>query len=203
MVLDGKAPDETDAARGIASKAQKDMTKLITLLVVSASLLMGCYSYYPVGPSQVPQKTPQRLPQALPLPPQSAPPAHRQPQPSPSPLPPQPAQPTLPQPSTQPHQYPDAQAEQATAAAANDCVQRIPDQAGRKAELVRCIVAGSDAVWDRADPQGAAQRHAMAAYAIQLAEREDRGEITREQAESLYQQFVQQTPGYGQAPPQQ
>jgi hypothetical protein len=184
MVLDGKAPDETDAARGIASKAQKDMTKLITLLVVSASLLMGCYSYYPVGPSRVPQKTPQHLPQALPLPPQ-------------------PAQPTLPQPSTQPHQYPDAQAEQAAAAAANDCVQRIPDQAGRKAELVRCIVAGSDAVWDRADPQGAAQRHAMAAYAIQLAEREDRGEITREQAESLYQQFVQQTPGYGQAPPQQ
>jgi hypothetical protein len=62
------------------------------------------------------------------------------------------------------------------------------------------MVAGTDSVLDRIYPQGASQRHALGVYAIELAEREDRGEITREQAEGLYQAYMQQNPVDGDKP---
>lgn len=63
-------------------------------------------------------------------------------------------------------------------------------------ELVRCIVAGTDLVLDKADPQSATTRHTLGAYAIKLAEQEDAGEITHEQAERLYLEFMQKTSGF-------
>jgi len=91
----------------------------------------------------------------------------------------------------------ESEAEQKAASAAKGCMEQFPEIAGRKALQVRCIVTATDAIWDKEAPQGIEVRHALGSYAIQLAEREDRGEITREQAENLYMQFVQQTPGMG------
>lgn len=95
----------------------------------------------------------------------------------------------------------ESEAEQKASLAVKNCTEQFPETAGRKAVQVRCIVTATDAIWDKAAPQGSEARHALGSYAIQLAEREDRGEITREQAENLYMQFLQQTPGMG-IPPQ-
>lgn len=81
------------------------------------------------------------------------------------------------------------------------CLSRFPDQPGHKADQVRCIITATDAVLDQSHPESTQQRRSLGAYAIQLAEREDRGEITREQAENLYMQFFQQTPALA-IPPQ-
>jgi hypothetical protein len=91
----------------------------------------------------------------------------------------------------------ETEAEQKASLAVKSCTEQFPETAGRKALQVRCIVTATDAIWDKASPQGSEARHALGSYAIQLAEREDRGEITREQAENLYMQFLQQTPGMG------
>lgn len=91
--------------------------------------------------------------------------------------------------------------EEKAALAVKNCTDRFPEVAGKKAERVRCIVTATDAIWDKAHPEGSEARHALGSYAIQLAAREDRGEITREQAENLYMQFLQQTPGMA-IPPQ-
>jgi hypothetical protein len=97
-----------------------------------------------------------------------------------------------------------AEAETETKAnqAIKHCTERFPETPGHKTDQVRCIVSSTDAIWDQAFPQGSEERHALGAYAVQLAEREDRGEITREQAENLYMQFLQQTPGMMGLPPQ-
>lgn len=79
-------------------------------------------------------------------------------------------------------------------AEAQSCMKKFPDRTAHKADQVRCIISGTDVILDKVHPEGTAQRHALGAYAIQLAEREDRGEITREQAEDLYMQFFRQTP---------
>ena len=86
-------------------------------------------------------------------------------------------------------------AEEKAALAVKNCTDQFPEAAGQKAARVRCIVTTTDAIWDKSVPEGSEARHALGSYAIQLAEREDRGEITREQAENLYLQFLQQTPG--------
>jgi len=91
----------------------------------------------------------------------------------------------------------ESEAEQKASLAVKNCTEQFPETAGHKALQVRCIVTATDAIWDKAAPQGSEARHALGSYAIQLAEREDRGEITREQAENLYMQFLQQTPGIG------
>lgn len=89
--------------------------------------------------------------------------------------------------------------EEKAAMAVKNCTDQFPETAGHKADRVRCIVTATDAIWDKSLPQGSEARHSLGAYAIQLAEREDRGEITRDQAENLYMQFLQQTPSL--APP--
>ncbi len=88
-----------------------------------------------------------------------------------------------------------SEAEEKAAVAIQKCTDQFPDIAGQKAARVRCIVTSTDAIWDKSLPETSEARHALGSYATQLAEREDRGEITREQAENLYQQFLQQTPG--------
>ena len=95
----------------------------------------------------------------------------------------------------------ESETEEKAGRAIKACTDRFPESPGHKADQVRCIVSSTDEVWDQAFPQGKEERHALGAYAIQLSEREDRGEITREQAENLYMQFLQQTPGMG-PPPQ-
>ena len=74
------------------------------------------------------------------------------------------------------------------------CVDQFPNQSGRKADQVRCIVSKTDAILDRTHPETRELRRSVGAYAVQLAEREDRGEISHEQAEDLFMQFVDQTP---------
>ena len=86
-------------------------------------------------------------------------------------------------------------AEEKAALAVKSCTDQFPETTGHKAAQVRCIVTATDAIWDQSLPEGIEARHALGSYAIQLAEREDRGEITREQAENLYMQFLRQTPG--------
>lgn len=153
-----------------------------TLWFTLALSLAGCYNYYPVGtPTPPGSSTATGLPEqagttasqdvSRPVPNEAAP------------------SPRKTKGRSVPNQ-PTEQDQKEAAAAAEKCQKTIPDVVGRKAELVRCIVTSSDAVWDRADPQGTTQRRALGDYAIQLAEREDRGEISREQAEKLYQQFV-------------
>lgn len=93
-----------------------------------------------------------------------------------------------------------AEAEEKSAQAIKICTEQFPETAGKKAAQVRCIVTATDAIWDKSLPESSEARHALGSYAIQLAEREDRGEITHEQAENLYMQFLQQTPGMT-APP--
>jgi hypothetical protein len=88
-----------------------------------------------------------------------------------------------------------SEAEEKAALAVKNCTDQFPETTGSKAARVRCIVTATDAIWDKSLPEGSEARHALGIYAIQLAEREDRGEITREQAENLYMQFLQQTPG--------
>ena len=88
-----------------------------------------------------------------------------------------------------------SEADEKAAVAIQKCTEQFPDIAGQKAARVRCIVTSTDAIWDKSLPETSEARHALGSYATQLAEREDRGEITREQAENLYQQFLQQTPG--------
>jgi len=88
-----------------------------------------------------------------------------------------------------------SEAEEKAALAVKNCTDQFPETTGSKAARVRCIVTATDAIWDKSLPEGSEARHALGSYAIQLAEREDRGEITREQAENLYMQFLQQTPG--------
>ena len=88
-----------------------------------------------------------------------------------------------------------SETEEKVAVAVQKCTDQFPDIAGQKAARVRCIVTSTDAIWDKSLPETSEARHALGSYATQLAEREDRGEITREQAENLYQQFLQQTPG--------
>ena len=77
------------------------------------------------------------------------------------------------------------------------CIEQYPDAPGRKADQVRCIVTKTDAILDRTHPETTDVRRSISAYAIQLAEREDRREITHDQAENLFMQFVQHTPGAG------
>lgn len=164
-------------------------------------VMSGCYNYYPVGqPGAYTGQSQQVGPQQRSLPQNQAAVAQK-----PLPVPPAPVQPGQPPQAVQPQSSSMSkdQVEQEIASAHKECTTRIPDAAGHRAELIRCMVAGSDAVLDRVDPQSTQQRHALGAYAVQLAEREDKGEITREQAENYYQQFLQQTPGYGQGAPQQ
>lgn len=94
-----------------------------------------------------------------------------------------------------------SETEQKSALAIKTCTEQFPETPGHKAARVRCIVTTTDAIWDKSLPEGSEARHALGSYAIQLAEREDRGEITREQAENLYLQFLQKTPGMA-VPPQ-
>lgn len=91
----------------------------------------------------------------------------------------------------------ESEAEEKAAQAVKTCTEQFPETSGHKTALVRCIVTATDAIWNITLPQGSESRHALGSYAIQLAEREDRGEITRAQAENLYMQFLQQTPGVG------
>jgi len=96
--------------------------------------------------------------------------------------------------SPQPQQSPNIEhVEQEAGDLAKACSNQYPDEPGHKADLVRCIVQGTDAAWDKAYPSGSKERHALGDYAVQLAVREDKGEITLQQAEDLYQTFLQKT----------
>ena len=95
----------------------------------------------------------------------------------------------------------DDEASQKIESGTQACMNQFPDRSGHKAEQVRCIIAATDVILDQTHPESAQQRHSLGAYAIQLAEREDRGELTREQAENLYMQFLQQSSALG-LPPQ-
>lgn len=81
--------------------------------------------------------------------------------------------------------------------ATEHCMAKHPETKGHKAEQVRCIITSTDQIWDRVQPEDREYRKALGDYAVQLAERQDRGEISKEQAENLYMQFMQQTPGLG------
>ena len=94
----------------------------------------------------------------------------------------------------------DEQTEEQLTKAVENCMNRFPETPGHKAEQIRCIVSSTDDIWDKAAPKSKEDRRALGSYAIQLAEREDRGEITRERAENLYMQFLQQTPGLSMPP---
>jgi hypothetical protein len=68
----------------------------------------------------------------------------------------------------------------------DQCIGLHPDVQGQRAALVRCLVSGNDALWEQSVSDGQKERQQLGAYAIQLAEQEDQGLISREEAESKY-----------------
>lgn len=138
--------------------------------------LTGCYDYHGITHSA--NSWPNSAPSAT-----AAPPPKSETSPN------SPAQPPL-----------DEQTEEEIAKAVENCMNRFPETPGHKADQIRCIVSATDDIWDKAAPNSKEDRRALGSYAIQLAEREDRGEITRERAENLYLQFLQQTPGLSMPP---
>ena len=144
-------------------------------IAITASLyLTGCYDYHGITHSV--NSTPN-----------SAPSASAAPRPETN--------------SNSPSQPPlDEQTEEQLTKAVENCMNRFPEAPGHKADQIRCIVSSTDDIWDKAAPSSKEDRRALGSYAIQLAEREDRGEITRERAENLYMQFLQQTPGLSMPP---
>lgn len=113
---------------------------------------------------------------------------------SPTPSPVSPTQPTTTPPPTRSVREEEALESAHLVRETQTCVDQFPNQKGHKADQVRCIVSKTDAILDQTHPETRKLRQSISAYAIQLAEREDRGEISHEQAENLFMQFVEQTP---------
>jgi len=167
--------------------------KKITLapLVFGLITLQGCYSYFPVGSLTPTPTTPphQQQPKGQTPPTEMGPPKPKPENPAVASPPTPPTPKTLPSSDGKPTISPEVQQQIATQQA--QCLSRIPDTQGRRSELVHCMVESTDAILNQADPGTMKDRHAIGEFAIQLADQEDKGEITREEAEARYQRFVE------------
>ena len=166
------------------------MKKIILApLALGLVTLHGCYNYFPVGTQAPTISLPQQQPSGPSPQTEMGPPKPKPENPgSMSPATP-PTPQTGPSSDGQPTISPEVQ--QQIAAQQAQCLSKTPDIQGRRAELVRCMVESTDAILNQADPVTMKERQTLGQFAIQLANQEDKGEITREEAETRYQQFVE------------
>lgn len=165
--------------------------KKITLAPLALGLIMlsSCYNYFPVGTPAPAIPSPQQQPSGQTPHTEMGPPKPKPENssgiPSTTPSTPQTQLSSDGQPTISPEVQQQIAAQQAR------CLSKTPDIQGRRAELVRCMVESTDSILNQADPGTIKQRQTLGQFAIQLANQEDKGEITREEAETRYQQFVE------------
>ena len=165
--------------------------KNITLapLALGLVILQGCYNYFPVGTVSPTTHPPQQQPSGQTPQTEMGPPKPKPENSSGIPS----ATPSTPQtqPSSDGHPTISPEVQQQIAAQQAQCLSKTPDIQGRRGELVRCMVESTDAILNQVDPGTVRERQTLGQFAIQLANQEDKGEITREEAETRYQQFVE------------
>ena len=131
------------------------------VLLTCGLTLCACYDYTPIGPIPNPSESPSSKDRPSPLPRQS-------------------------ELSTVEREALESKSK----VLLDQCSATYPDISGQRAARVRCLVKGNEAIWSQSVSDGQKERQQLGAYAIQLAEQEDRGTITREQAESQYEEFA-------------